>query len=241
MKECRKRTCETTLKLFMKQIHTIWNMSKNKMTTLLNINVANVYDHVFRNKLLHNLRKRNVFDWIIFGTNSFMMNKHTTFIINDETTFMCQINVDISQDSSISFILYLFFNANILKSLKKTRHKITIIDFVNDINILTYETNVESNCKIFEKTHFECELWARRHETRFASTKYELLHFVRNYRRFNISAFISINNVIKKSSISIRVLKIQINIKLKWDSHIKKIQKKMTIQMLALIWLTTLM
>jgi hypothetical protein len=36
MKKRRKRICETTLKLFIKQIHTIWNMSRNKMITLLN-------------------------------------------------------------------------------------------------------------------------------------------------------------------------------------------------------------
>jgi hypothetical protein len=58
--ERREKTCETTLKLFTKQIHIVWNMSKNKMTILLNLNVIDAYDHVSKEKLIHNLRKRRI-------------------------------------------------------------------------------------------------------------------------------------------------------------------------------------
>jgi hypothetical protein len=60
MKKRRKRICETTLKLFVEQIHMIWNMNKNKMITLLSINVANTYDHISRKRLMHKLRKREI-------------------------------------------------------------------------------------------------------------------------------------------------------------------------------------
>jgi hypothetical protein len=60
MSERWKRTCETTLKFFTKQIHIVWNMSKNKVTTLLNFDVAKAYDHVSRKKLIHNLRKKRI-------------------------------------------------------------------------------------------------------------------------------------------------------------------------------------
>jgi hypothetical protein len=238
MKKRRRRICETTLKFLIEQIHTIWNMSRNKMITLLSMNVANAYDHVSRERLMHNLRKREISNWIMTWTSSFMKNRHITLIIDDDTTFMSRINADISQDSSISFILYLFYNANILKSLKRSRYKISVIEFVNDINILIYETSTKSNCRALKKAHVECELWARRHEARFASTKYELMHLTRNHRRFNMTTIININEVIKKSFISMRMLKVQLDIKLKWDSHVKKIHEKMTTQMLALTHLT---
>jgi hypothetical protein len=61
----KNRSCETTLKLLIEQIHTVRNMKKDKITTLLNMNVIDFYDHVFREKLLHNLRKRNISNWII--------------------------------------------------------------------------------------------------------------------------------------------------------------------------------
>ncbi len=62
MKKRRKRVCETTLKLFTEQIHTILNMSRNKMITLLSMNIASAYDHVSRERLMHNLRKREISD-----------------------------------------------------------------------------------------------------------------------------------------------------------------------------------
>jgi hypothetical protein len=58
MKNRKNKNCETTLKLFIKKIHTIWNMKKDKITTFLNINVINVYDYVFKKRLLHILRKK---------------------------------------------------------------------------------------------------------------------------------------------------------------------------------------
>jgi hypothetical protein len=62
MNERRNRSCETILKLLTKQIHTIWNMNKDKMTTLLSMNVIKAYDHVSRERLLHNLKKKTNFD-----------------------------------------------------------------------------------------------------------------------------------------------------------------------------------
>jgi hypothetical protein len=171
-------------------------------------------------------------------TSNFMKNRHITLAIDDDTTFMRRINVDISQDSSIFLILYFFYNANILKSLKRSRYRIIAIEFVNDINILTYETSTKSNCRALKKAHVECELWARRHEAHFASIKYELMHLTRNQRRFNMTTIININEIIKKSFISMKMLKVQFDIKFKWDSHVKKIHEKITTQMLALTRLT---
>jgi hypothetical protein len=93
--------------------------------------------------------------------------------------------------------------------------------------------NMKSNCKTLKKIHVECELWTRWVQTRFASIKYELMHLRKNHRRFNMMTIININEVIKKSFISMRMLKVQLDIKLKWDSHVKKIHEKMTTQMLA--------
>ncbi len=117
-----------------------------------------------------------------------------------------------------------------MKSLKRSQYKIIVIDFVNDINILIYKTSTKSNCKTLKKAHVECELWARRYETRFASIKYELMHLIKNHRRFNMTIIININEIIKKSFISIRMLKMQFDIKFKWNSlsrnFIRKWQRK---------------
>jgi hypothetical protein len=72
MSERRKKTYETTLKLFTKQNHIVWNINKNKMTILLSLNVIDAYDHVSKEKLIHNLRKKRISNWIIAWINNFM-------------------------------------------------------------------------------------------------------------------------------------------------------------------------
>jgi hypothetical protein len=208
-------------------------MSKNKMITLLSMNVANAYDHMSRKRLMHNLRKREISNWIMTWTSSFIKNRHITLTIDDDTTFMSRINVDISQNSSIFFIFHFFYNANILKLLKRSRYKIIVIEFVNNIKILIYETSMKNNCRALKKIHVECELWTKRHKARLTSIKYELMHLTKNYRRFNMTTIININEIIKKSFISMRKLKVQLDIKFKWDSHVKKIDEKMTTQIFA--------
>ncbi len=238
MRKRKNRSCETILKLLTKQIHIVWNMSKDKIATLLSMNVVEAYDHVSRERLLHNLWKRRISAWIIVWTDSFMQNRRISLIVRAEQTIMSNVNVDISQKSSVSSILYLFYNADFLKLLKQSSRKIAIIDFVDDINILTYDISTVENCRLLEKMHEHCLLWSRRHEAAFASIKYELIHLVRNTAKFDMQTSIRICDVIKQLSSHVRVLRVQIDSRLKWDAHLRSIQKKMTTQSLALSRLT---
>jgi hypothetical protein len=186
MSDRKNRSCETALKLLIEQIHTVWNMKKDKITTLLSMNVIDVYDHVFRNKLLHNLRKKDISDWIIRWTNNFMKDKHTSLTLNNATMTSRLIKTDISQKSFIFSILYLFYNVDLLKIFEKSSRRVAVVNFVNDINFLTYDIFTKQNCQTLKHLHQKCETWSRRHEIVFASIKYELIHLTRNHRRFNM-------------------------------------------------------
>jgi hypothetical protein len=223
MNERKNRNCETILKLLTKQIHTIWNMNKNKITTLFSMNVIEAYDYVSRERLLHSLKKRRISTWIIAWTNNFMQNKRINFIVKTRQTIMSNVNVDISQKSSMSSILYLFYNANLLKFLKQSSRKMIIIDFVNDINIFIYDINTMNNCRLLKKMHEHCLLWSRRHEVVFASIKYELIHLTKNIAKFDMQTSIKICDVVKQSFNHVRVLNVQIDNKLKWNAHFRNV------------------
>jgi hypothetical protein len=107
----------------------------------------------------------------------------------------------------MSSILYLFYNANLLKLLEQSFRKITIIDFVNDINILIYDINTINNFRLLKEIHEHCLLWSRRHEVIFASIKYELIHFVKNTAKFDMQTSIKICDVVKQSMSQIRMLR----------------------------------
>ncbi len=86
-----------------------------------------------------------------------MQHRRFNLIVNDEIMIMSNVNVDISQNSSIFSILYLFYNVDFLKLLKQLFRSIVAIDFMNNINIFTYDVNITNNCRVLEKMHAHCE------------------------------------------------------------------------------------
>jgi hypothetical protein len=134
----------------------------------------------------------------------------------------------------MSSILYLFYNANLLKFFEQSSHKMIVIDFVNDINIFIYDINMINNCRLLKKMHEHCLLWDRRHEIVFASIKYELIHLMKNIAKFDMQTSIKICDVVKQFFNHVRVLNVQIDNKLKWDAHFRSVQKKMITQILIL-------
>ncbi len=133
---------------------------------------------------------------------------------------MNNVNVDISQNSFVSLIFYLFYNVNFLKLLKHSSRRVVALNFVNDINIFTYDFNITSNCRVLKKMHAHCETWKSRHEVVFASIEYEFIHFARNSKTFNIQTIVRICDIVKQFINQIRVLSVHIDKKLKWRTHV---------------------
>ncbi len=69
---------------------------------------------------------------------------------------MRKINVNISQRSFISSILFLFFNASLIEKCEALKIKIEVLDFINDINILVYDRFTEEICRTLSKAHDVC-------------------------------------------------------------------------------------
>ena len=62
-----------------------------------------------------------------------------------------KISVSISQESSFFLMLYLFYNANLLNLCENVRLRLSVIEFVKDINILTYDESTKRNYEILKK------------------------------------------------------------------------------------------
>ena len=82
----------------------------------------------------------------------FLKNRNITLIIRKYTQAKRRISVNISQNFSFSSILYLFYNANLLKTCKNVKLRLNVTNFVNDINILTYSEFTKQNCDVLKKT-----------------------------------------------------------------------------------------
>ncbi len=173
--KCRKKlSIETTLKFFIEQIHIVWKQKTNRMITLLILNVASVFDTMSHVRLIHDMKKRKISSWIIDWINNFVLDRFTTFAINRKMIESFLMQIEISQNSSFFSILYLFYNVDLLKMCNKFETNTKFFEYVDDVNILIYEKNIDENCRNLERMHKLCERWAIRHEFVFALIKYEL-------------------------------------------------------------------
>ena len=228
------RGTETALELLTEQVHTVWNQGNDKVASLLSIDVSGAFDTVSHRRLIHNMRKRKIPEWIAKWTDSFLKERETTLTINQRTTNAFPLSIGIPQGSPLSPILYLFYNADLLDICNRPSTNAAGIGFVDDVNILTYGKSTEENCKTLKEIHENCERWAKRHGSVFAPHKYELIHLAKNPKKFNLEASFTVNGKLLNVTKSVRVLGVYIDTRLNWSAHYKEIQKKMTRQTRAL-------
>jgi len=181
-----KRFVISTLNLLIDQVHTVWNYEIKYVIFMLSLNVVEAFNQVSHVRLLHTLKMKRTSSYIIEWTRSFLENWETSLIFDEQTSDIREMNADISQRSFISSILFLFFNASLIEKCEALRIKIEVLNFINDINILVYDRFTEEICRTLSKAHDVCAKWVRTHDATFASEKYELTHFIRKSRRFDM-------------------------------------------------------
>ena len=152
--------------------------------------------------------KKKVSNKLLKWIKNFLKNKSTTLIIEDHTMTKRKINVNISQNSLFFSMLYLFYNANLLKSYEDVKLRFNIIEFVNDINILTYNKSTKRNCEILKKTWNKAVEWAKRHNFKFNEQKHELIHFSRISKKYNMNVNITLKKYRINANTNLKILKI---------------------------------
>ena len=230
MRVCKHKSIDTTLQLITKKIHTVWSDMRRRVVSLLSLNEKNAFDNMMHSKLLHNMKKRKVSRLFLKFVKNFVKDRCIMITIDDYMMMKCSVNIDISQDSSLSLILYLFYNANLLEVCDDIKLRTSFTDFVNDINILTYKEFTKRNCRVLSKIYDRCEQWSKTHDIKFLMTKHELIHFTRISKWFNIKVNIKLMKHQIDSKSDIRILRVQLNFKLKWTTYIHHVEAKLVIK-----------
>ncbi len=170
--------------------------------------------------------KKKISNWIIDWISNFLFDRFTILAVNWKVIESFSMQIEISQNSSFFSILYLFYNVDLLEMCNKFETNTKFFEYVDDVNILIYEKNIDENFRNLERMHKFCERWAIRHEFVFVSIKYELIHFIRNSKKFDMTITIKIDSNTIQSRIDIRVLDVQIDTRLKWIHTYEKFKKK---------------
>ena len=214
---------EHVLYFITERIHTIW--INDEITIMLLLNVTKVYDNIYHFKLFHNLKKRRIKDnnlkWII----SFFSKKYIILKLVNYITDRIKIKIEFSQNSFISLIFYLFYNAELFETCIDESFKTTTSDFVNDVAIMTIDSTKTNTLETLRKSHKKTIKWAKTHESIFVSTKYQLIHFRKNIS-VNFELFFKLLNHFVNFEEKCKYLKIIMNSKLQWQNHLQYLKKR---------------
>jgi len=108
-------------------------------------------------RLLHDMKQRRVFRLLFEFVKEFLKDQCIIITINDYMMMKCSVNINISQDSLLLLILYLFYNANLLKACDNIKLRTNFTSFINNVNILTYKKFMKCNCKVLNEIYDRCE------------------------------------------------------------------------------------
>ncbi len=230
MKTCKHRSINITLQLIIKKIYIVWSDTRKKVVSLLNLNEKNAFNNVAHSKLLHDMKKKRVFRLLLEFVKNFLRNQCITITIDNYMMMKRSMNVNISQDSSLLLILYLFYNVNLLKACNDIRLRTSFTNFVDDVNILTYKKFMKCNCKILSEIYDKCEQWSKTHDIKFLKTKHKLIHFTRIFKWFNMNVDVKLMKHQIDLKSDIRVLRVQLNFKLKWVIYMHHVEAKLVIK-----------
>jgi len=175
---------------------------------LLNLNEKSAFNNVTHSRFLYDMKKRKVFRLLLEFVKNFLRNQRITITIDDYIMMKCSMNVNISQDSLLSLILYLFYNMNLLKVCDDIKLKTSFTDFINDINILIYEKFMKCNCKVFNEIYDRCKQWSKMHNIKFLKIKHKLIHFMKIFKLFNMNVDVKLMKHQINSKSDIRILKV---------------------------------
>jgi hypothetical protein len=220
----RGMSAEHALHGLVERIYRAWD--DGQVASLLLLDVSGAYDHVSHPRLLHNLRKRRMDEKTVGWIASFLKGRTTTIQLREHTTEPLQIETGIPQGSSISPILYLFYNADILENASRQVTGAATGGWINDIYFLICGRSTEENCSELARMHQQAEQWSATHGSKFDLRKYQLIHLARSFKRYNMQQTLTIAGATIEPAETACYLGVTIDRRLRWQQHIHNTRAK---------------
>jgi hypothetical protein len=192
--------------------------------------MTGAFDGVVPARLLHNMRERKILEWMVKWVGSFISNRTTTLCLPGHNTDPFLTYTGIPQGSSLSPILFLFYNASLVNACNLSTSPSSGIAFVDDVNALTFGKTTEDNCRMLQSIHERCLELARKHGASFAPKKYILWHFTKGRTEHNTTCPLFFLSITIAPSPSACVLWVILDKKLSRQPHLQHIKSKLATQ-----------
>ncbi|HEY9844899.1 MAG TPA: reverse transcriptase family protein, partial [Candidatus Caenarcaniphilales bacterium] len=149
----RMTSVETAVQLLVEKTHAAWKKQGSWVVSILSLDVEGAFDNVSHARLVHNLKKRRIPAIIVYWIESFLANRATYITLEKKRSDPFYRPTGIPQGSSLSPILYLFYNADLLDLCDDQEFRTSGSGYIDDIDILTFSTSTEENCESLIKIH----------------------------------------------------------------------------------------
>lgn len=132
---------ETAIHHLFEKIYAAWN--KDKIASLLIVDVSAAYPNTSHQRLLHNLRKWKIDGKVVNWVVSFLTKRQTIVKTNEHTAPKLYTDLGLPQGSPLSSILYLFYNADLLDDCAKKG--VGAQGYIDDITLISTSKLVKGN------------------------------------------------------------------------------------------------
>ena len=139
----KKRCAINVVTAMLHKIQEIW--SRKRFAETFFMNVKEVFDHVNSDKLICRMQEMKIDDDLINWIRFFLTDRRVELVIDECINSKKAMNTEISQESSVSSILFLIYLSEMFTEMKKTTSEIIFLSFVNDLRFIVEE---ESATKI---------------------------------------------------------------------------------------------
>ncbi len=122
--------------------------NENKITSVLFMNVKEAYDHVSCNQLLKICKNLDLSRLLCSWIECFMNNRYIQLAFDENKQEKTRVEIEISQDLSISSILFLIYIKDIFSEINSMQ--IRSSSYVDNIELVASSEFIEENCLILE-------------------------------------------------------------------------------------------
>ena len=129
------------------------------------MNIADAFNNVHHERLIHNLRKRRIPHVISLWITSFLQDRSTQLQFNGTKSKQISTPADVPQKSSLSSLLYIYYNADLLDIT--SQHRATGLGFIDDIVYEVQGKSDKENTRKLMHILNDAEKWRKKHEAQF--------------------------------------------------------------------------
>ncbi len=187
-------------------------MTKSRENTLicLLLDVKEAFDHVALKRLVKILIKLKILINLINWVKCFLQNQVIDLAFDDERQKSKKIITEISQDSSISLILFLIYIQYLFSKIRAKIENLQSLSYIDDVVLYVKRKNIEKNVKTLKNAAKIAFTWAKKNAVQFDDSKSELIHFESHKMTLN-QMIILLNNMIIKSKTCVQWLEVWLN------------------------------